>query len=243
MTRPLSLALLCSTLLLLASAAAGAQQRLPGRILGVFDEANGQPVSGAEVVDLSTGTKAVTTETGTISLNWLPAGTTILQIRRVGYASRMQSVRVSPTDTASITVVLTPLPQSLPTVVTRGRASDDTVRRLELAGFYDRRQASGAPLSAFVTAEQMEKRKPRFLTDIKYINGRGVCGDIYVNGTLDRGGLGSLFGMINQHPEEVAGVETYFGSEVPAAYNRTRQPGRRRSDEPKRCAVTLIWLK
>ncbi|HVT40348.1 MAG TPA: hypothetical protein VHE78_15000 [Gemmatimonadaceae bacterium] len=82
-----------------ASATAAAQSRPPGRLLGVFDDATGQPVAGAEVVDLATNTRAVTRASGAISLAWLGAGTTILAIRKIGYAALMVPVTVSATDT------------------------------------------------------------------------------------------------------------------------------------------------
>ena len=94
-----------------------AQARVAGRILGVFDELSFQPIAGAEVVDLGTGIKAVTTETGTISLGHLSAGTTMLHVRRIGYESKIVPVTVAPTDTVSITVVLAPLMPTLPAVV------------------------------------------------------------------------------------------------------------------------------
>jgi hypothetical protein len=37
-------------------------------------------------------------------------------------------------------------------------------------------------------------------------------------------------------PEQIAGIEIYYGSEVPAKYNKMRAAS-------GRCAVTLVWLK
>lgn len=58
--------------------AAAAQGRSFGRLLGVFDDATGQPVVGAEVVDLSTNTEALTSSSGAVTLAWLPVGMTLL---------------------------------------------------------------------------------------------------------------------------------------------------------------------
>jgi hypothetical protein len=62
-----------------------AQQQHLGRLLGVFDDATGQPVIGAEVVDLATGTKALTSVSGAISLAFLEPGATVLQVRKIVY--------------------------------------------------------------------------------------------------------------------------------------------------------------
>ena len=218
------------------------------RILGVFDDATGQPLAGAEVVDLATGTKAITSATGTISLAWLAPGTTILQVRRLGFQSQMLPVSTSAADTVSVTVVLKPLAQTLPTVVTKARSPGDTVRRLELAGFYDRRRSTGAPASAFVTAEDLAKWKPLLLSDIKSRTGRsikGTCDDLYLDGILlsnqaqlkllpsFKSGIDALV-----EPDQVAGVEIYRMSEAPAQYNR--RPAR---PCPPDRNVILIWLK
>ena len=68
------------------------QQRPPVRLLGVFDAATGEPVTGAEVVDLGTARGPTTSVSGAISLAFLQPGPTILQIRKVGNTSRMVTV-------------------------------------------------------------------------------------------------------------------------------------------------------
>ena len=99
------------------------QQTQTGRVLGVFDDASGQPVVGAEVVDLATKSKTMTSESGVATLAFLSSGTTVLQVRKVGYKDKMLTVVVSPNDTASLTVLLKPVAQALPTVVTKGTAA------------------------------------------------------------------------------------------------------------------------
>lgn len=219
------------------------------RVLGVFDDATGQPIAGVEVVDLATGTKAVTSATGTIPLAWLAAGTTILQVRKVGFRNKMLTVSTSAADTVSITVVLVPIAPSLPAVVTKARLPRDTVRRLVLAGFYERMRTTGAPASAFITAEDLDKWKPLLLSDIKSRTGRaikGSCDDLYLDGVLLsnqtqlklfestlKTGIDALV-----QPDQVAGIESYRMSEAPAQYNR--RPAR---PCPPDRNVILIWLK
>jgi hypothetical protein len=76
------------------------------RILGVYDDATGAPIAGAEIVDAATGTYATTTATGTVSLAYLPDGVSVVRIRKSGYAELKLDVTISANDTTPITVVL-----------------------------------------------------------------------------------------------------------------------------------------
>ena len=105
-------------------AAPAAQPSL--RLLGVFDEDTGQPLAGVEVSDMLTGTSALTTVTGTVSLAFLSAGGSLVRVRKVGYA--VQTLAVSQTDTAGITVILKRVAE-LPAVVTRDSARALSRRR------------------------------------------------------------------------------------------------------------------
>jgi len=76
------------------------------RLLGVYDESTGEPVAGVEVADSTSGTFALTTSTGTVSLLFLPEGMSTLRIRKAGYAEIRLPVVISPRDTLPITLVL-----------------------------------------------------------------------------------------------------------------------------------------
>ena len=245
--------LLLALCVLVAQGPVLSQSAARGRILGVFDELTFQPLEGADVIDLATGTRATTSATGTISLAWLSPGTNLLEIRKLGYATKLQPVSVSATDTVSVTVVLTALTQTLPTLVTTARAAGDTVRKLELRGFYDRRRTTGAPGSAFVTTDKLEKLS--LLNDLPTITGRGLClENFYIDGvrvlvpTLQdqampgrrsrvivapprRNGIDQIL-----TPDQVVGVELYKPADVPAEFDAPVRRGRS-------CGATLIWTK
>jgi hypothetical protein len=76
------------------------------RILGVFDDVSGDPLADADVLDVSTGTAARTTSTGTVILSFLPSGLAELRIQRPGFAPLEVPVSMSPRDTTPVTIVL-----------------------------------------------------------------------------------------------------------------------------------------
>ena len=76
------------------------------RVLGLYDQRTGDPIVGAAVVDSVTGTTAVTTATGTVSLVFLPEGTSAIRIQKPGYESLRLDVRISPSDTTPLTLTL-----------------------------------------------------------------------------------------------------------------------------------------
>lgn len=76
------------------------------RLLGVFDELTGDPISGAEVADSTTGTFALTTSTGTVSLAFLPPGLSTVRIRKAGYAELRLPVSISTRDSLPLTLTL-----------------------------------------------------------------------------------------------------------------------------------------
>lgn len=76
------------------------------RILGVFDGETGEPIEGAFVTDMTTGTRARTTATGTVSLVFLPEGGTPLRITKTGYDELTIGVEITPEKTGPITLVM-----------------------------------------------------------------------------------------------------------------------------------------
>jgi hypothetical protein len=235
-----------------------AQQKATVRIMGVFDDATGQPVVGAEVVDISSNTKAVTSDAGMIPLTWLAQGTTILQIRKVGYTSKMIPVSISPADTEPITVILKPVGTTLPEVVTK--ATSTTAGKMSE---FERRRAIG--MGKFLTQEEIEKHQTSRTADVLLMLGgihivhpRNNSAAAYVavnrvSGSLKQGMADCLAGIVldgatvysanpGEQPfdintiaaDQIAGVEVYSGgASIPPEYNATRAS----------CALVIIWTR
>lgn len=84
-------------------------ERLPVhrlRLVGVYDEESGAPVTGVDVVDVKTGSRTTTTHTGTATLAHLPEGGGTVRLVRAGYRTRELAVAISPADTLPITLLL-----------------------------------------------------------------------------------------------------------------------------------------
>ena len=216
--------------------AQGLQLSLP---ITVVDSVTGLPVADAQVLDLRTRVSALTNKSGTAVLTLPDSSEALITLRKVGYRPLTRLVtaanRVNP-----VTVSLVPLPQPVPGVVTSGRPGAphrgpaDTLRTLELNGFYERRRRTGAPTSAFVTEEKLSRLTT--LTDLRHLTGRGLCAqNLYVDGMrvrVDR----SLYSWLR--PDRVAGIELYtHAPEIPALYNVTLPSG------SSAICATLIWTK
>jgi hypothetical protein len=112
--------------------------RYRARLLGVYDEASGEPVEGVRVLDISTGTSALTSSTGSVALFFLPDGGSLVRLQKVGYEVQTMPVAISPRDTTPITVVMRRVTE-LPAVVTK---APETSRYISphLQGFEERRK-------------------------------------------------------------------------------------------------------
>jgi hypothetical protein len=171
--------ILCWTLALaVASATAGAQgnpkpdstakqptsQRVPvppyrNRIVGVFDAQTYQPVEGAEVSDVMVGTKSVTSSTGNVSLFFLPAGASLVRIRKLGYEAQTFMVSITPQDSSPVTVVLSRVTELKPVVTI------DSSRHFiseGLNGFEERKKLG---IGRFVDDAQLRKDEGRQLSN------------------------------------------------------------------------------
>jgi hypothetical protein len=78
------------------------------RIVGVFDEATAQPIPGAEVRDSASASFVTTTETGTVTLAFLPDGEHVMWVRKKGYDELRFVVQISDHDMQPLTLTLSP---------------------------------------------------------------------------------------------------------------------------------------
>ena len=76
------------------------------RLLGLFDSASGEPLPGVDVVDSTSGSWVRTSETGIVSLAFLPPGASTVRLRRAGVPDTLIHVTISPRDTTPITLTL-----------------------------------------------------------------------------------------------------------------------------------------
>jgi hypothetical protein len=80
------------------------------RLLGVYNEKTGEPVVGAEVIDLASGLRAKTSVTGTVSLFYLPEGKSVVRIHRDGFVDEDVEVSIEMGKVDPITLVVAPVP-------------------------------------------------------------------------------------------------------------------------------------
>jgi hypothetical protein len=77
------------------------------RLLGVYDQETGEPIAGAQVTDVSSGTHAETSATGTVTLVFLPEGGSPVRITKSGYDTLTLAVEIAPEITTPLTLVMT----------------------------------------------------------------------------------------------------------------------------------------
>jgi hypothetical protein len=81
------------------------------RLLGVYDDSTGDPIEGAYVIDMTSGTKARTTATGTVSLGFLSEGTSPVRITKAGYEDLTLAVEISAEAKLPLTLVMVRRPK------------------------------------------------------------------------------------------------------------------------------------
>jgi len=194
------------------------------RIVGVYDERTGIPIEGARITDLVGGASALTTRTGTVALAFVDTNGTMLKIDRIGYVPLVLAVTNRPAD-PPLTLTLTPRGAASPRL-THARGAADTVRKLELAGFYDRRDTIAVTGAAFLDARRQPLHQ---MSEIASSMHRDVCAaNLWIDGVRAAGIIEELL-----DPAMVLAVESYEGAEVPDEFAARRA-------QLIRCA-TLVW--
>lgn len=233
--------------LVLCGALAGAQTTggsWRDRVLGVYNGSTGEPIEAAEVMDLTSGTWAVTTKTGTVTLAFLPDGGSLVRIRKVGYTPALRFISISPADTLPVTLTLAPSGTMLPTVTITDSARHHASPGLSA---FDTRRAAG--FGHFIDEAELRKSDARALTDVlRGVNGvdvRCTRGTTACYATSARssgcrlvmyvdGALVSDPDVTKLHVADFGGVEIYTGpATIPAQYNMTGSA----------CGVILFWTR
>jgi len=228
--------------------------RSRGRLLGVFNAQTGDPIEGAEVLDVLNKTKAMTTATGTVTLSFLPDGGSMVRVQKIGFAPYANVVAISEADTVPVTVMLTPVAQTLPTVLTKEAARPYTSPALR---DFEERRLRGE--GRFIGEDLLRKNDSRRMTDLirqigvsvqcaktfpyacfavssrqgsrSALRGGGCSFDVYIDGLRisdERRDLEKI------RISEIGGVEVYSGpATIPPLYNMTGST----------CGVVLFWSR
>jgi hypothetical protein len=225
-----------------AASASGAMapRRLTGTagLAGLVRAAGGQPLSGAEVRVLDAAGTAVTDSLGSFTLASLPAGTQVLEVRRIGYVLGQIPVELRTGRTVHQTVTLTRF-VSLDSIRV-------VARRSQYRQYETRARRTG--MGRFLSQEDLEKRNAREMSDIVRmmpgfrVEGTGIFakvvssrhasanleGSCETNIVID----GLQYQDINlMNPQDVAAMEAYSSSlSAPLQYQ-------------SQCGVIVIWTK
>ena len=218
------------------------------RVFGKVLNANGAPVVGARVGLMGVSTATLTRANGDFVLDSLPSGTQAIVVRQLGYRPTEQTVELSARAPARVTVKLGIfVPELSPVEVVSVR--DEGLQRV---GFSDRKRSSAG--GYFMDPEQLEKRNPQQFSDLlravpgirvsqssngqamlsstRSSTGGGGCVTVWVDGAawqqLDAGDLDSFV-----RPAEVAAIEVYNGTSMPAQFTTPGQS----------CAAVVVWTK
>jgi hypothetical protein len=81
------------------------------RVLGVYDQDTGDVIEGARVIDVNTGTYANTSATGTVSLVFLPQGSTLVRVTKAGYEDLNLPIDIGPTTATPLTLLMKKKPE------------------------------------------------------------------------------------------------------------------------------------
>lgn len=216
------------------------------RLSGTVRNAEGQPLSGAQIVVWGSDVGGSTRDDGSFTLSGLPAGTQALEARYVGYAPRRVAVDLASDETRSVIVTLDQRADVLDQVMVYGKA---TRRRVDITGFLERRLSG---VGHYFTRADIARIQPYEFTDImrripgiklvptSYFDytilssrgtGLGPSGTcqpaIYVDGTrlIDDTGINAML-----LPGDVAALEVYPG---PAGAPTQYSDGK--------CGTILVW--
>ncbi len=231
--------------LALGPASVRAQDReARGTVAGVVRDSSGAGIAGAEITIVGTGLRAHTNPQGQFRLTNVPAGTISIGVRRLGFIPTVGTIVIGPDEAASMSVIVTPLAQSLAAVIVRGdRRFEDHGR---LAGFYQRRSRSSG--GHFITRDQIDQRNPAQVTDLfRSVPGARIYSSTFTNVVRFRGmrcaplvwldgfpATAGEFDLDALDPYIIEAIEVYLGvATVPPEFQWVRGGGS--------CGAIVIW--
>lgn len=242
--KPAAVALILATALLWPRTARSQDTTARGRavLVGVVRDSAGHAVPGALIV--VRGRQTQTNALGAFQLSPVPAGTTTLFARHIGYAPLSLQVTLFDGDTLTTRITMA-------RIVTLD--SVDVIAQRGIEEFEERR-ASGA--GTYITREELAKhpswRLPDFLSRVPgmRVGGSRSSGTAYaLQGRLSGSTCYSLVyldnvpvyfpgqPLFNLHtipPQDIEGIEYYRGgASTPAKYNRMGGG----------CGVLVIWTR
>lgn len=134
--------------------------RAIGRIVGVYDDQTGTPIDSVEVRDMASGSTALTTSTGTLSLFFVDTAGSLIRFRKIGFKPVTMFVANAP-GIDPLTVVLERAAQTLEKVVVTDNAA--VYHSPALRGFEERRKTG---MGYFISESQMRKEDNRPLSQV-----------------------------------------------------------------------------
>lgn len=149
--------LMAGTMLCAVAGSSAAQARLTGTVR----DTTGAPLAGAEVSVQGISRTATTDRAGAFQLAGIPAGTSTVTVRRVGFAPQTTIMKFADGDNNLGVVVLTAVPRELDTVRTR---EQELWREYPLLREFDENRKIG--LGQFVTRQQLEMHRGGFMTPV-----------------------------------------------------------------------------
>ena len=219
-----------------------------GVVRGIVRSLDDKPLGGARVEAPVNGAFNVTRPDGTFWIDSVPTGTQMIVVRQLGFEPISVTVNVTSRQPVDIRVSLGITANILDPVLVTARRN----AALEREGFFQR-QRSG--WGTYITREEVEKRKPQFVTDlltnvsgirvvrtmsgtivrsdrITSITGRGGgCTRLWVDGTEWRMVMpGDLDAFISTR--DLAGIEVYRPGEAPAQFTAIDQ-----------CVTLVVWTQ
>ncbi|HEV2145796.1 MAG TPA: carboxypeptidase regulatory-like domain-containing protein [Longimicrobiaceae bacterium] len=229
---------------------ARAQEGTSALLVTAASQASGSPVMGARVTVVGTGISGTTDTRGTLRMVGVPSGVQTVEVRRLGYATRLKLVSLEPGRSAALDFSLEVEAIPVAAIRVEAKARDWGAEYLEAAGFARRRRIG---LGSFITRADLERRNPTFLSDaLRTVPGihfqpNGIRGDAYVTMVRSSGGppcpiqyyvdgtlIGPGFNIDEIRATDVQGLEVYRGaSQVPPEFNRRTAA----------CGVIAVWTR